>query len=128
MMDICDTSKIYVSTAGASTITSGELSIFSLKDILTGKEMKPILRDDLSHASPIKAFSWNPIKNGMFATGGSCLNDSIIRLYDINQLSQETINNDGVSITSHADVMHSIKCNSIISSLSWRKTRLTNSS
>jgi len=31
-----------------------------------------------------------------------------------------------MSKSSHADVMHSIKCNSIISSLGWRKTRLSN--
>jgi len=83
-MDICDLTQIYLSTAGASSITSGELAIWSLKDLLCGKEMKPIFQDELSHSSPIKALAWNPIKNGMFATGGSCLNDSIIRLYDIN--------------------------------------------
>jgi len=56
--------------------------------MLRGKVIKPKLLDKVSHSSPIKALAWNPIKNGMIVTGGSTLADSIIRLYDVNNLSE----------------------------------------
>jgi hypothetical protein len=58
----------------------------------------------------------------MFATGGSTPSDSVIRLYDLKNLSLETIANDNICATPHGDVVHSIKCNAIITSINWRKT------
>ena len=123
-MNIIDPAQIYLASASASSEIRGHLQIFSMQELLRSKA-QPLFVDNVSHLSPIKALRWNPIKNGMFVTGGSTLHDSVIRLYDINHLCKETLANNMESMVSHADVVHSVKCNSIISSLNWRKTKLT---
>lgn len=54
--------------------------------------------------------AWNPHAEGLLATGGG-VDDQIIRIWDFK--------NGG------SDVIHSIKCNSQITSLNWRKAKFT---
>lgn len=46
----------------------------------------------------------------------------MIRLFDISKLSESTINNNNIAVSSHNDAVHSIQCNSPVNSLCWRKT------
>jgi len=93
-MDNCDPSHVYFTCTSSSDYTNAKLSIFSLKDILAGKDDLrtnmpiPVLVDEFSHLCPIKALAWNPIKRGLLATGGSTNQDSVIRIYDMNNLSK----------------------------------------
>jgi WD40 repeat protein len=84
-MEINDPSRIFFS----SSSSEGKISVWSLKDLLSGKS-RLTFQDSVSHLSPVKAMSWNPLHTGVFATGGSSPQDSVIRLYDINNLSVET--------------------------------------
>lgn len=61
--------------------------------------------------SPVKAVAWSPNHEGLLATGGTA-GDQIIRIYDFKQSK---------------DVQHTIRCNTHISSLAWRKTKLRSS-
>lgn len=58
----------------------------------------------------------------MIATGGLTRHDPVIRLFDISNLSESTLKNNRIAVESHADVVHSIQCNSPINSLCWRRT------
>ena len=121
-------SDIYLSSASSSSNIEGQVCIWSLRDILNcsdGQPIDPVLHDRVSHSSPISALSWNPSVPGIFATGGSKPHDSVIRLYDLNRLSEETKRNNNIAQQSHDDVVHSIKCNSIVTGLSWRKTNIS---
>lgn len=40
-------------------------------------------------------------------------------------MSSSTLGNDNISLSDHDDVVHSIKCNSVVTGLDWRKTRLS---
>jgi WD40 repeat protein len=57
---------------------------------------------------PVKALSWSPNHEGVLATGGG-QGDNIIRIFDFKK---------------GTEVQHTIRCNSAITSLQWRKTRL----
>ena len=64
--------------------------------------------DNETHSSAVKALSWNPNHEGMFATGGGA-DDKIIRMWDLKRSKE---------------VQHSIRCNSQVTSLAWRKSKL----
>jgi WD40 repeat protein len=48
----------------------------------------------------------------------------VIRLFDLSKLSESTKLAGGTTTASHDDVVHSIKCNSEVTGLCWRKTVL----
>lgn len=97
-MNISDPAELYLAAASAPSISNGELSVWSVQELLrSGDKPCPVLIDKKSNCSPIKAIGWNPIVNGLFVTGGSTRNDSVIRLYDVNNLSENTIANGGIS-------------------------------
>ena len=88
-----DPSQIYLASASSKNMYNGTLSVYSLKDINAtkpefGEAVAPRLTfmDAKSHFSPIKGLAWNPFHKGVLATGGSTMNDSVMRLYDINNL------------------------------------------
>ena len=87
-MEISDPNKIYLSATSSKTINDGMVEIWTLKGLAerTGlsQTIPKFFEDSLTHISPIKAFCWNPLANGMFVTGGSTEVDSIIRLFDLN--------------------------------------------
>lgn len=56
--------------------------------------------------SPVKALAWSPTHEGLLSTGGG-INDQIIRLFDMKNRK--------------SPLQHTIKCNSPITSLAWRK-------
>jgi len=95
--EFTDLRDMHLASCFAPSVFQGNLAIWNINDILKGKQIKPIFLDEVSHQSPIKAFCWNQISPGMFATGGSTSDDSIIRLYDINSLSDQTRANGGKS-------------------------------
>ena len=124
-MESTSQEESYLASASSLTAQGAQLGIWSLRDILLGTKdgvVKPTLWDAHSHSSPISALSWCPIKPGIFATGGSQKHDSVIRLYDLSKLSESTKLAGGISSASHDDVIHSIKCNSEVTGLCWRKT------
>lgn len=86
--EFSDLREMHLASAIAPSVVQGKLAIWNTNDILRGKKIKPLFLDEVSHQSPIKAFCWNQLKPGMFATGGSTTEDSVIRLYDINSLSE----------------------------------------
>lgn len=94
-MNGCDLSQLYLACASTPDLQHGHLGIWSLQELLRGKAYQnlyqPTIFDEFSHSSPIKALSWNPLVPGMLATGGSTILDSVIRLYDINNLSDSTL-------------------------------------
>lgn len=101
-----DATNVYLS----STSVRGDLAVWRLSDITFGHDhtLRPYLYDKESFSSPLNVVAWNPNHEGVFAVGGS-EGDQIIRLYDL-KLS--------------TDVQHTIKCNTPITSLAWRKGKL----
>lgn len=124
---MCDPGSIHLASTSAPSIDQGQLAVWRMAEILNSRDSQsptPCLFDGVSHSAPIKALAWDPLASGLLVTGGSTRNDSVIRLYDVNSLSGETMSFNGVVQSSHSDVIHSIKCNSVITSLNFRKTRL----
>jgi WD40 repeat protein len=95
--------------ASGSTRDKG-FGIWKLNDMLIdrGKNTRPWLFDDITHKSPVKALAWNPNCEGLLSTGG-CLKDNIIRIWDVKQ---------------GPEVLHSLRCNSYVTSLAWRKSNI----
>lgn len=96
----------------SSTSLGSDLAVFRLCDLIYGQssnKMQPILLDRESFQAPLKAVAWSPSHEGLLATGGGEA-DKIIRIFDLKCGSYE--------------VQHTIRCNSPITSLSWRKTKL----
>lgn len=118
------TPDVYLASTGFNG-QMGELSVWALKDILiTGKIPKPIFADSVSHFSEIESLAWNPTVTSILATGGSSEDDSVIRLFDIARQSERTKSNNGVVQRCHDDVIHSICCNSPITSMLWRRSAI----
>ena len=58
--------------------------------------------------SAVKAMAWSPNYEGVLATGGG-QDDNVIRIWDFKKGKED---------------QHTIRCNSEVTSLQWRKTKL----
>ena len=115
-------SDVYLASTGFNG-DNGELSVWEIRDILVhGKVPQPYFTDSVSHFSQIQSLAWNPIHTSILTTGGSSENDSVIRMFDMQKLSKRTLGNNGVAERCHQDVIHSISCNSPITSMLWRRS------
>jgi WD40 repeat protein len=101
----------------ASSARGAELAVWKITDMLYGQfdqrgckedHAEPLFYDDQSFLSPIKAMAWNPNHECVLATGGGD-GDQIIRMYDFKKSNE---------------IQHTIRCNSPITSIAWRKTKL----
>jgi len=102
----------------ASSARGAELAVWKITDMLYGQfdqrgfskedHAEPLFYDDQSFLSPIKAMAWNPNHECVLATGGGD-GDQIIRMYDFKKSNEN---------------QHTIICNTPITSIAWRKTKL----
>lgn len=102
----------------ASSARGAELAVWRITDMLYGQfdrmglgkqeHAEPLFYDDQSFLSPIKAMAWSPNHECVLATGGG-EGDQIIRMYDFKKSNE---------------IQHTIRCNSPITQIAWRKTKL----
>jgi len=73
------------------------------------RKSKPYFYENEIFSSPVKALAWSPSHEGLLATGCG-VGDQIIRIFDMK--------NQGNRLE------HTIKCNTPVTSLCWRKGRV----
>lgn len=101
-MQKSDPTSIYLAVG---SLEDKALSLWNLRDLLVYHTA--LLYDAETHNSLVKAISWNPRHENLLATGGY-EHDQIIRIWDMN-LSEDDM------------MIHSIRCNSKVTSVGWRK-------
>jgi len=99
-MQTSDPSNVYL----AGTSLDASLAVWRLCDLTYADNIKAPWMHEKKLDSFQKALSWNPNQEGILASGSS-FSDNIIRLWDVKAKRLE----------------HTIRCNSSITSLAWRK-------
>ena len=84
-----------------------DLNYQSSPDVM--KASTPYFYEKEAFSSPVKALAWCPSHEGLLATGGG-VGDQIIRIFDMKNRGR--------------NLQHTIKCNTPITSLCWRKGRI----